>query len=91
MEALHERRKDFWQIPGVSPAAKTAVAKVADILEDLVRAGELPESVQLCQDCGASASLIVYNAGRPTGAVCGDCAIRYPWSSDLYSVPISGV
>lgn len=46
VEALHERRKEFWQIPGISPAAKTAVAKVADILEDLIRAGELPKPIQ---------------------------------------------
>lgn len=89
VETLHERRKEFWQIPGVSQAAKTAVAKVADILEDLIRAGELPEPAQVCQDCGAPATLVVHNAGTPIRTVCGDCAGRYTWRSYLYSTPIA--
>ncbi len=90
VETLHDRRKEFWQIPGITPAAKTAVAKVADILEDLIRAGELPEPVQVCQDCGAPATLTVHNGSTPVRTVCGDCSGRYTWRSHLYSKPIMG-
>lgn len=88
--SIEERLAEYLSIPGATESSKTALRRYAGILTDLVRAGDLPERIRVCQDCGAPASLVISNEGTPIRTVCGDCASRYTWRSHLYSTPIAG-
>lgn len=87
--SIEERLADYVAIPEATASSKVALRRYAQILIDLVRSGDLPERVRVCQDCGAPASLVVSNQGNPIRTVCGDCAGRYTWRSHLSASPIA--